>query len=118
MLANAEIGDPCDGFSCGENGACFALNGFPTCICDSGFGAVIDKRVPSGVKCREVETSFGNNQVVYVDVPALNLNTVGAAISFTAGCAALDLPAMSEFSGLAFLLFALRRSRARRQKAA
>ena len=32
--------NPCDGFSCGDNGSCVALNGAPTCACDDDYAAV------------------------------------------------------------------------------
>ena len=35
-----DAGDPCDTLTCGSNGECRGLNGFPTCACDEGYAAV------------------------------------------------------------------------------
>ena len=35
-----DAGDPCDTLTCGSNGQCRALNGFPTCECNEGYAAV------------------------------------------------------------------------------
>lgn len=53
-----EIGDPCDGFSCGDSGSCVAINGFPSCQCPVGMAAVVDDNVPGGIKCDEAVEEF------------------------------------------------------------
>jgi hypothetical protein len=41
VIAPDEVfADPCESFSCGENGECVSLNGFPSCRCAQGFALV------------------------------------------------------------------------------
>lgn len=39
-LSGMQFADPCVGFSCGEHGACVAMNLTPTCACEQGYIAV------------------------------------------------------------------------------
>lgn len=69
LLAEADIGDPCAGYSCGDNGACEAINGFPTCACDSGFAAIVD---PSRRRllCLAVQSQYAPEQLLWIERPA------------------------------------------------
>ncbi len=58
--------DPCANFDCGPDGQCLALNGFPTCQCDSGFAAVPDGG--SGMECSEVSKRYGPEQLLWDSV--------------------------------------------------
>jgi len=55
--------DTCANFDCGPDGQCLALNGFPTCQCNSGFAAVPDGG--TGMECFEVLTSYGPEQLLW-----------------------------------------------------
>ncbi|MCP4499530.1 MAG: DUF2330 domain-containing protein [Deltaproteobacteria bacterium] len=70
LLSSASIGDPCEGFSCGANGSCMAVNGFPTCGCDQGFAAVVNFSQPRGVSCVAVERVFEPSQLLWEERPA------------------------------------------------
>jgi hypothetical protein len=55
------VADPCETYSCGDSGACVAVNGFPTCRCDEGFAAV---PVGDGTAvCARVRRTFGPDQI-------------------------------------------------------
>ncbi len=56
--------DPCERESCGENGACVALNGFATCRCDEGFAAVDDG---SFLTCAESTQSFDADRLLWTE---------------------------------------------------
>jgi hypothetical protein len=62
-----QIGDPCDGFGCGEGGQCVPVNGFATCECDAGFVAVQDFVQPGGLQCRPVSRVFAPDQLLWPD---------------------------------------------------
>jgi len=55
-------GDACETASCGDNGTCKDLNGFPSCDCADGFAAVTD--FSGAVTCTAVLQTFAPNQVV------------------------------------------------------
>jgi hypothetical protein len=69
-----QLGNPCDGFSCGDFGTCVPVNGFPTCDCDDGYTAVTDESRPGGVLCDETAETFDvdrfSQEVVIGDPPA------------------------------------------------
>ena len=64
----AKFADPCVGFSCGEHGACVAMNLTPTCVCEQGYVAVgslerSGRRLTSCVKpAAKVPGSFYNRR--------------------------------------------------------
>jgi hypothetical protein len=75
MLQSAlgQIGDPCDGFGCGEGGQCLPVNGFATCECREGFVAVADFVTPNGLDCRPVDQVFAPDQLLWPEgVPGAN----------------------------------------------
>jgi hypothetical protein len=76
-----QIGDPCDGFSCGDEGTCLPVNGFPTCSCNEGFTAVSDPSRPGGVRCDATRVSFDTarlgEEVIIGDPPAGNAEEAG-----------------------------------------
>ena len=51
-----ELPDACAGLSCGANGTCLDVGGFPSCQCDDGFGASLGARQ---VTCAAVEVQTG-----------------------------------------------------------
>ncbi len=69
LLSEADIGNPCDGFSCGDNGTCEAINGFATCSCDAGFAAVTNFNQPNGVRCSAVQSTYAPEQLLWTEVP-------------------------------------------------
>lgn len=62
-----QIGDPCDGFGCGDGGQCVPVNGFATCECDAGFVAVQDFNQPGGLECQPVARVFAPSQLLWPD---------------------------------------------------
>jgi hypothetical protein len=67
----------CEGFSCGDHGACVPMNGNPTCQCEGGYAAVVGTTVDqtgnatTGVTCQRVKGT----------IPALpRLPSVGSAM--------------------------------------
>jgi hypothetical protein len=44
----------CAGVTCGDHGACVAVNGFATCACEEGHIAVNDALAAGGISCVEV----------------------------------------------------------------
>jgi hypothetical protein len=64
-----KFADPCVGFSCGEHGACVAMNLTPTCVCEQGYAATgslhpsSGQRLTSCVKpATKVPTGFYNRR--------------------------------------------------------
>ncbi len=55
--------DPCANFSCGDNGECAAINGFPACTCADGFAAVPDGG--NGMTCASVQQTYGPEQLLW-----------------------------------------------------
>ena len=55
-------GDPCQNSSCGSNGECVALNGFPTCDCDEGYAAVDDGAF---LTCAEATETFDPERLLW-----------------------------------------------------
>lgn len=49
-----DFSDPCDGYSCGANGQCAAMNGNPSCICDAGFGARVTTTTLEGAAVDQI----------------------------------------------------------------
>ena len=85
MLQSAagEIGDPCDGFSCGVGGECLPVNGFATCECDPGYAAVNNFGRPNGVSCEVVNQVFSPEQLLW---PEGSPNQVMTEIPFLGSC--------------------------------
>jgi len=55
--------DPCASDSCGENGACVAVNGFGTCSCDDGYAAIdLDGR---DVTCVKAGRTYDADQLLW-----------------------------------------------------
>lgn len=62
----AELGvggeDPCADNVCGANGACVAVNGFPTCTCDEGYAAV---PTGAGATCERAVRSYAPDRLLW-----------------------------------------------------
>jgi MYXO-CTERM domain-containing protein len=107
-----QIGDPCEGFSCGDFGTCVPVNGFPSCDCDAGYTAIADPSRPAGVTCRETMETFTtarlSEEIVIGDPPADS-----AAAWEHASCMSASTSRPTEFLmlGALLLMFALRRRR-------
>jgi len=114
MLADADIADPCDGFTCGEFGTCVALNGFATCTCDAGYASFVSNNQPNGIECRAIAETFDGDHVLYTRDDVLEPAAVQTLLPSAGGCAALDTPTFVELLGLGVFAFALRRTRRRR----
>ncbi len=91
MLSSArEAGDlaadACEDFSCGDNGTCMEVGGFPTCACEDGYAAT---SLGGGqVECSQVERIFAPEQVLWNTAAACSgCSSTGTA----AGGAALAL---------------------------
>jgi len=85
-------GDPCADSTCGDNGSCVALNGFPTCSCDEGYAAI--------------STGMGSPTCVAV------LNTYPPeALVWTvqgcSGCSSTSAEGRADLPALAFVVFGL-----------
>jgi MYXO-CTERM domain-containing protein len=100
--------DPCDGFSCGDNGQCVPVNGFATCECAAGFAARVDFGQPSGLQCAAIVTTHEPNALLWPG----GIGTRDAAACACAGVPA-DQLAYSGFALLAGLGLAFRRRRRR-----
>ena len=68
LISAEDLFDPCDGFSCGDNGSCMGVNGFPTCRCDDGFAAITNFAQPNGVSCVATGDIFEPNQLNFIEV--------------------------------------------------
>jgi MYXO-CTERM domain-containing protein len=55
--------DPCADTACGD-GACVVVSGFPTCLCDEGFAAVVDQ---GELKCSKAINLYDSDQVTWPD---------------------------------------------------
>ena len=55
--------DPCANDTCGENGACVAVNGFGACQCDDGFAAV--DLGGGDLTCLQAKKTYGPDQLLW-----------------------------------------------------
>jgi len=55
--------DPCADFSCGDDGLCTSINGFPACVCADGFAALLDG--DAAMTCAPVEESYGPERLLW-----------------------------------------------------
>lgn len=108
-----QLGDPCEGFSCGDFGTCVPVNGFPACDCDEGYTAVADGSRPAGVTCAETAETFTtarlSEEIVIGDAP----DPVATA-SEHASCTSASTARPIELLMLSALLFILALRRRRR----
>lgn len=104
LLAEADIGDPCDGYSCGDNGRCQSVNGFATCACDAGFAAIVDNS-RNRLLCSPVQTTYAPEQLLSANVPG-GLGGRGGALCacVSAESTSTSLAALGLIAGLGLLL--------------
>jgi MYXO-CTERM domain-containing protein len=68
------VGDPCASVTCGEFGACIAINGVATCACDAGY--IATNRADGSVECADVDLAelpdptVGGGGPTFGDTPA------------------------------------------------
>lgn len=114
VLGTEAIGDPCAGFSCGEAGACVAVNGFPTCDCGD-LAAVPDLGRFGGVRCEPAAQSFDTDRLhepVPLGEPLTGEEGTSGAAPAGASCGSSALaPSAVEALALGLLVWALRRRR-------
>jgi MYXO-CTERM domain-containing protein len=55
--------DPCGNTTCGD-GACVVVSGFPTCLCDEGFAAVVNQ---GSLTCSKAINLYDSDQVTWPD---------------------------------------------------
>jgi len=97
LISAEDLFDPCDGFTCGDNGSCVGVNGFPTCRCDTGFAAITNFSQPRGVSCVATGDVFEPTQLDFVET-----NTGGS--SNPAVCECSSSSETSTLLGLGLLL--------------
>lgn len=96
------LGDPCLEATCGPNGTCQAVNGFPACACDEGFAAVIDGAVGGSfqVRCAPQLVTYPPEQLLWTGRPAAD-----DVASSESGCASAPAQRAGGFFGFLGLLF-------------
>lgn len=109
LLAEADIGNPCDGYSCGDNGSCQAVNGFATCACDAGFAAVVDNN-RNRLLCSPVQSTYAPDQLLSANLPGgLGGRDGPLCACVSARSTAPGLMAFGLFAGIALLVRRRRR---------